>query len=50
MQSKFAIVMTVFAVLAIIAAIILRDKFRLVVLIFLGGLALKTLIARKAGW
>jgi len=50
MKSKFAIVMTIFGVLALIAVVVLRGQFRWAVLIFLGGLAVKTLIARKAGW
>ena len=42
--------MITFAILAILATLTLDGSIRLVCLIFLGGLALKTLIARKAGW
>jgi hypothetical protein len=50
MKSKFAVVMTIYALLALIACFVLDGKVRLVVFIFLGGLAVKTLIARAAGW
>lgn len=49
-MSKFAIAMTIYTVLAAIAMVGLDGKVRLVVLIFLGGLAVKTWIARAAGW
>jgi hypothetical protein len=39
-----------YAILALIAGIALDGKFRLVVWIFLAGLAAKTWIARAAGW
>jgi hypothetical protein len=40
--------MAAYGVLALLAALTLDGKFRLGVWIFLGGLALKTLIAYKA--
>jgi hypothetical protein len=39
-----------YAVLALLAAVTLEGLFRAAVWILLGGLALKTLIAYKAGW
>jgi len=50
MKSKFAVVMAVYALLALIAVAVLHGQFRLAVLILLGGLAVKTWIARAAGW
>jgi hypothetical protein len=50
MKSKFAAVMVIYGILALIAVFILKDQFRWGVLILLGGLAIKTLIARAAGW
>lgn len=50
MTSKFTIVMIIYGVLAIIAVLVLTATFRWAVLILLGGLAIKTLIARAAGW
>jgi len=50
MKSKFAVVMAVYALLALIAVAVLQGQFRLAVLILLGGLAVKTWIARAAGW
>ena len=50
MKPSFAFAMGTFAVLAILAALTLDGTVRLVCLIFLAGLVLKTLIARKAGW
>jgi len=50
MKSKFAIAMTVYGILALIAFFLLHDQFRWGVLILLGGLAVKTWIARAAGW
>ena len=50
MRSKFAIVMTIYGVLALIAVAVLHGQFRWAVLILLGGLAIKTYIARAAGW
>ena len=39
-----------YAMLALLAAITLEGLFRTAVWILLGGLALKTFIAYKAGW
>ena len=51
MKSKFAVVMLIYAVLALVVAFFVLDgKVRLVIFIFLGGLAVKTLIARATGW
>jgi hypothetical protein len=50
MKPNFAIAMGSYLVFALIAGFALDGKFRLVVWIFLGGLAVKTWIARKAGW
>jgi hypothetical protein len=50
MKSKFAIVMVVYLVIAVIAVFVLTGQIRLAVLILMGGLAVKTLIARGAGW
>lgn len=47
---SFSAAMLSYAVLALIAGFALDGKFRLVVWIFVGGLALKTWIARAAGW
>ncbi len=50
MKSKFAIAMTVYGLLGLIAVVVLHGQFRLAVLILLGGLAVKTWIAKAAGW
>jgi hypothetical protein len=50
MKNKFAIAMIIYVVLAGIAVLVLHGAFRWAVLILLGGLALKTWIARAAGW
>lgn len=50
MRSKFAVVMIVYAVLALIGWFVLTGNMRLFVMILLGGLAIKTYIARAAGW
>jgi hypothetical protein len=50
MKSKFAVVMIVYGLLALVAAFVLHGQFRWAVLILMVGLALKTLIARAAGW
>jgi hypothetical protein len=50
MKSKFAIVMAIYGLLALIAVIVLHGKILLAVLILFGGLAIKTLIARAARW
>ncbi len=50
MNNRFAIVMAIYGLLAVTACFVLHGQFRLAVLILLGGLAIKTLIARAAGW
>jgi hypothetical protein len=50
MPSKFVIVMSVYAALGLLGVFILHGEFRWALLILLGGLAIKTLIARAAGW
>ena len=50
MRSKFAVAMMVYAVLALTGIFVLDGKVRLAILILLGGLAIKTVIARGAGW
>ena len=50
MKSKFVIVMSIYVVLAGIAVLVLDGKVRWVVLIWLGGLAVKTWIAHAARW
>jgi hypothetical protein len=50
MKPSFRAAMLTYAALALIAGFALDGKFRLVVWIFLGGLAVKTWIARAAGW
>ncbi len=42
--------MGAYAALGLMALFTLDGLFRIAVWIFLGGLALKTLIAHKAGW
>lgn len=49
-RSKFAVVMILYALLAAVGILVLDGKLRLAILILLGGLAVKTLIARRAGW
>ncbi len=44
------VAMIVYAVLAIVATFWIAGTLRIAVWILLGGLALKTLIARAAGW
>ena len=50
MKLSFRTAMIAFTVLGLLAAFTLDGNIRLVCLIFLGGLAVKTLIAHKAGW
>ena len=50
MHSRFAKAMATYAVLALMATFTLDGVFRAAVYIFLGGLAVKTYIAYKAGW
>ena len=47
-MQRLAAAMAAYAVLALLATFTLDGKLRLAVWIFLGGLALKTLIAYKA--
>ena len=47
-QKRFYMAMGTYAVLAILAAFTLDGKIRLAVWIFLGGLALRTVIHMKA--
>ena len=42
--------MIIYAILGLVGICVLDGKFRLAILVLLGGLALKTLIARRAGW
>jgi hypothetical protein len=50
MNKRLAGAMVAYAVLSAIAVVILQGKILYGVLILFGGLALKTLIAAKAGW
>jgi hypothetical protein len=50
MKNKFAVAMIIYGVLGLTAAFVLHGQFRWAVLILLGGLAIKTWIARAAGW
>ena len=50
MPSKFTVVMIIYAILGLTAICVLHGQFRLAILILLGGLTVKTLIARRAGW
>lgn len=50
MKPSFAAAMLTYAALALVATFSLDGKVRLVVWIFLGGLAVKTWIAKSAGW
>jgi hypothetical protein len=45
MNVRFAVAMSIYAVLALLAAILLTGKIRAAVWILLGGLAAKTVIA-----
>jgi hypothetical protein len=49
-KPPFYAAMLSYAVLATLAGVTLDGLFRLAVWIFLAGLAVKTLIAHKAGW
>ncbi len=49
-KPSFRFALITLGVLALLSIVTLDGVVRLVTLIFLGGLALKTLIARKAGW
>jgi hypothetical protein len=48
LQKRFYMAMGTYAVLAILAGVTLDGKMRLAVWIFLGGLALRTVIHMKA--
>jgi hypothetical protein len=50
MKNRFALAMILYAILAIGAAFLLQGNIRLAVLILLGGLSVKTCIARAARW
>jgi hypothetical protein len=50
MRTKFIVAMVVYAVLALIATFWIDGTLRIAIWILLGALALKTLIARAAGW
>jgi hypothetical protein len=50
MNTRFLWAMGTYGVLALLAALTLDGAMRYAVWILLGGLAIKTYIARKAGW
>ncbi len=50
MRKKLFFAMATYAALAVMAAFTLDGVFRVAVWILMAGLALKTLIAYKAGW
>lgn len=50
MPSKFVVAMIVYAVLALIAIVVLEGRLRLFMVVFMGALAFRTYIARRAGW
>lgn len=50
MNTRLVLAMASYAVLALLAAFTLDGTFRYAVWILMGGLALKTYIAYKAGW
>lgn len=50
MHKRLWFALACYVTLALLAGLTLDGLFRLAVWIFLGGLALKTLIAYKAGW
>ncbi len=50
MKPTFQAAMVSYSVLAVLAGLALDGKLRVAVWILLAGLALKTWIARKAGW
>jgi hypothetical protein len=51
MDKRFIAAMSVYAVIAVLAAFTLDgDKLRDAVWIFMAGLAMKTYISRRAGW
>jgi hypothetical protein len=50
MNTRFLWAMGAYAILALLAALTLEGLMRNAVWILLGGLAVKTCIAKKAGW
>ncbi|MFB3829139.1 MAG: hypothetical protein ACE15B_20400 [Bryobacteraceae bacterium] len=50
MRNKLILALAAYAALALMAAFTLDGAFRIAVWILMAGLALKTLIAYKAGW
>ena len=50
MTTRFYLAMAVYAAMALLAAYTLDGNLRLAVWILMAGLAVKTLIAYKAGW
>jgi hypothetical protein len=50
MNNRFLWAMGTYAVLAVLAALTLDGLMRDAVWILMGGLAVKTFIAKKAGW
>jgi len=50
MTHRYLMAMVTYAAIAVLATFTLDGKLRLAVLILMAGLALKTHIARKAGW
>jgi hypothetical protein len=50
MKPTFGFAMSAYAVMGLIAAVTTQGKIRLAILILLAGLAVKTCIARAAGW
>jgi hypothetical protein len=50
MSTRFYSALAAYAVLAVLATVTLDGVFRAAVLVLLAGLAVKTLIAYKAGW
>jgi hypothetical protein len=50
MDTRFLWAMGTYAILALLAALTLEGLMRDAVWILLGGLAVKTYIAKKAGW
>ena len=50
LKQRFLSALAAYAAIAIMAALTLDGLLRTAVWIFIGGLAVKTLIAYKAGW
>jgi hypothetical protein len=49
-KPTFGFAMSAYAVMALLAAVSTHGKIRMAILILLAGLAVKTCIARAAGW